>query len=525
MFSQHNESRLFFSRLLYFALAQFGGWDVRKEIRVVFFGVCALCLLLFHLLRRTPGATPVSTLVGWSLMTWLCFAPVQVPNFLYGIEIETFVPGFAVLAAAAVNLSRFSFRAKTLLNTVLAFVATYTFANGMLLWALAWPLSSPNESLGRAKRWWLAFYALLGAISVGVYFIGYHHPPGHPPFVSLVARFRDLAHYLVLWSGNYFASDVANPFLLGVCALILFCFASAYALWTGWRRGDWRTFYPWLLLGAFACATAIITALGRLGFGVEQALDNRYVAFSRFFYIALCGLCFAIYVGRVEQAPPVPRTLLLTNAAWGLVLFALLWAYSWKKFSPFPEEFRKTRTHLLQALRWVGPIPDNPDLALILPQTEVLRERALFLEKEGVLRLRFVHGALAAAVHRAPRAADDVHGELELAQFEPDGTLRVKGWAWLPEQDRRADCVVIGAENSNGNFKPLSVLSAEMKRRDLQGRIGTRQPVRAGFHWAVKTTNLPPETVCISGWAIDERAQKAWPLGRSLQLARDSTNR
>ena len=58
MFSQHNESRNFFPRLLYFTLEQFGGWDVRKEIRVVFFGVCALCLLLLHLLRRTPGATP-----------------------------------------------------------------------------------------------------------------------------------------------------------------------------------------------------------------------------------------------------------------------------------------------------------------------------------------------------------------------------------------------------------------------------------------------------------------------------------
>ena len=46
MFSQHNESRNFFPRLLYFTLQHFGGWDVRKEIRVVFFGVWALCLLL-----------------------------------------------------------------------------------------------------------------------------------------------------------------------------------------------------------------------------------------------------------------------------------------------------------------------------------------------------------------------------------------------------------------------------------------------------------------------------------------------
>src|SRR6266516_2675803 len=35
LFSQHNESRKFFPRLLYFALAALGGWDVRKEMRVL----------------------------------------------------------------------------------------------------------------------------------------------------------------------------------------------------------------------------------------------------------------------------------------------------------------------------------------------------------------------------------------------------------------------------------------------------------------------------------------------------------
>src|SRR5437868_3953395 len=40
LFSQHNESRKFFPRLLYFALAMIGGWDVRKEMTVFFLEVC-----------------------------------------------------------------------------------------------------------------------------------------------------------------------------------------------------------------------------------------------------------------------------------------------------------------------------------------------------------------------------------------------------------------------------------------------------------------------------------------------------
>src|SRR5262245_50511696 len=166
LFSQHNESRKFFPRLLYFALASLGGWDVRKEMRLLFILVCSLCVLLLFLLRRTPGANPISTFLVWGLMVSLCFAPVQVENFLYGIQGEAFFPGTAVVAAAALNVSRFSFRAKALGNLGLAFIANYTFANGMLVWALAWPLPARDEPTSRGCRIrWSALYLIVGAIS------------------------------------------------------------------------------------------------------------------------------------------------------------------------------------------------------------------------------------------------------------------------------------------------------------------------------------------------------------------------
>src|SRR5450432_3047355 len=63
LFSQHNESRKFFPRLLYFALAMIpGGWDVRKEMTVFFLQVCLFSVLLWRLLRRTPGSTSVAAL-------------------------------------------------------------------------------------------------------------------------------------------------------------------------------------------------------------------------------------------------------------------------------------------------------------------------------------------------------------------------------------------------------------------------------------------------------------------------------
>jgi hypothetical protein len=99
-------------------------------------------------------------------MVSLCFAPVQVENFLYGIQGEAFFVGAAVVAAAALNLSRLSFGTKVLGTVILALTATYTFANGMLVWALAWPITESNESTPRKSRiCWYVGYAVVGSVS------------------------------------------------------------------------------------------------------------------------------------------------------------------------------------------------------------------------------------------------------------------------------------------------------------------------------------------------------------------------
>jgi len=513
LLSLHNESRKFFPRLLYFTLAAFGGWDVRKEMRVMFLLVCVLCVLLLILLRRTSGATLVSSLLTWALMVSLCFAPVQVENFLYGIQGEAFYVGTAVVAAAVLNLSRALFPIKVLGNAILALTATYTFAHGMLLWALAWPLAAPNESIRRRSRiWWYITYAVVGITSISCYFIGYHRPSYHPEPASVIGSFGQLCHYFVLWVGRYFASDFGDPLILGIIAVLFFAIAVAFAFETIKRRGDWRTFYPWLLIGAYACATGAITAVGRLGFGVQQALDTRYVAFSLFFYIALFGLYFAIYCCRVRSGSPVLRASFLTNAAWTIALFGLLWAASYKKNLGVLAENHKSRVHLLHTLEWIDPIPDNPDLALVFPYVGTLKEWVTILDKYRILRLPFVHGSLGSAVQQSPPLSDGSYGQIETCNIDAKGALHASGWAWLPGRNRRADCVVIGFEDAAGTFKPITVFETGFVRRDLSRAQHNPYISGAGFEGTVKLPDPVSAELSLKGWAIDFRTQKAWPL-------------
>jgi hypothetical protein len=283
------------------------------------------------------------------------------------------------------------------------------------------------------------------------------------------------------------------------------------------RCGDWRTFYPWLLVGAYSCATGAITAVGRLGFGVQQALDTRYAAFSLFFYIAIVGLYFAIYCSRVRFVSPAFSTSFLTNVMWLIGFATLLWAASYKKSLVVLATNHKYRAHLLHTLEWIEPIPDNPDLALIFPYVGVLRDRVHVLKDNRILRLPFVDGSLASAVQQDPPPSDDSHGKIETCDLDANGKVHVTGWAWLPERNRRADCVVIGSEDAKGVFKPITLLETGVARRDLYIAHNNPYIFRAGFAASVNAANLPDGAVHLKGWAIDVRAQKAWPLASSLR--------
>jgi hypothetical protein len=73
------------------------------------------------------------------------------------------------------NLSGIQFRFKVIITAALALVATYSYANGMLLWLLVIPIQWPPQTAEarpqfKATGRWYAFYTLTAAISVSLYF-------------------------------------------------------------------------------------------------------------------------------------------------------------------------------------------------------------------------------------------------------------------------------------------------------------------------------------------------------------------
>lgn len=513
LFAQHNESRKIFPSLVYLALAKVHGWDVRDAMIVFLLGMGTVAVLLLRLLRRTPGATTISSLAVWVMMIFLCCSPVQFDNYLWGLQFEPLFPALAVLAAAAVSLSRLSFGCKTIANALLALIATYTFANGMLLWVLALPLPSASETIARRRRMcWYAAYLTCAAATIGSYFINYSRPSNHPALLTGTQKVVDLAHYLVLWVGAYFQSSHLSALVPGVIALVIFAATMASMVMLIAQDRNWRAYYPWLLLAAYACISAAVTAAGRLGFGVKQALESRYTIFSLFFYLATIGALYALYCCRIRTGKPLRHNLFLGICGLLVGLAAIAWIWCYRDGLKHLQALHDRNIRLKRALEWIDAIPDNPDLALIFPNVDLLNVRAHTLAEHRVLRVDFASESIAAAIKQTPRALDLSNGHIDACVVGPNRELFITGWAWLPAGRRRADCVVIGCEDSTGRFKPVAVFETGVSRPDVSTFHHVQTMSHSGFASWANSRNFPRGDVKLTAWAIDLKKAEVFPL-------------
>ncbi|CAA9258570.1 MAG: hypothetical protein AVDCRST_MAG42-2600 [uncultured Chthoniobacterales bacterium] len=510
--SQHNESRKLFPRLVYLAVAIATHWDVRIIMALSFALVCGGSVLLYLLARRCCGSPLASACCFAAMNVWL-FWPRQYETFVLSIQGELFVPPFALAAACLVNLSRRPTWWKAGVNATLAHVSTYTVANGMLVWPLAFPIVSAKAQAGAETNpggrqlWPRLAYLAAATASIGCYFYGYQHPPLAPPMVLSVERWPELAAFVGRWLGDL--TLVGAPLVAGTLIALLFTLLAATAIWRCRVNGEWRQHYPFLVLGLYTIVSGCVAAVGRLAFGPEAAMHSRYAPYTAFLYIAAAGLLGSIH-GQIRSRKVA--TLWRAACAIAAVTVLVMGVSAFAKERSLLAETTADRRHLLQVVRWSKAIPANPDLRHLSPYentTAVIRE----LDQLGVLYPPLVDEQLASAVSRPPVDAATTAGALErVALASSAAELLIEGWAQTPEGGVPADCAVIGYETAGAEWKPFTVIETGAKRQDVAARFGSDQLLRAGFKGRVLTAGLPPGELTFRAWSVALDARRAAPL-------------
>jgi hypothetical protein len=527
LFQQHNESRKLFPNLYYLGLvAVTGRWDVKDAMVLMLALACLGSVLLFVLLGRTTTFSLPGRLWAWAILNFVFFCPREYENFLWGIQLEPLAPGVALLAAMLLNLCELHLRWKILANSALALVATYTYANGMLLWVLAAPIY-PGRRLARIQNrsanpaGWYAFYALCSTVSVGFYFYHYVHPAQHPPFAVSLMDTLPLLRFLLSWVGSLFVVPGADPLFFGCFFLVIFAALVVATIRVARRTGNFRRAYPWVVIAGYALLSGAIIASGRMRFGIGSATASRYAVVVVFFYIGLTGLAASLYEVRVTAGHPI-RSGLVFASGLAMGLFTAGWLSSLTTELSRVRVVREERKDLALAVQWIPAIPLNPDLALARVPPNVVAKRAIGLSKYNALRPRFIPQSLASAVRQNPAHGDPSMDMLESARFSDDHRLLLTGTAWLPYRNARADCVVVSYTNSDGGLTPFTVFQPTYKREMFKGRFDVKRLPPNGFAASIDPTNLPMETLTLRAWAVDMRAERTLPLAGAITVHNQS---
>jgi hypothetical protein len=409
---------------------------------------------------------------GTGLAAFCLFCPAQQENFVWGFQVCFVLPQLlATLSFVTLLLYGDESRqppnklpsSKFLVASVLAALgATFSLANGNLLW----PLLVVAALYLRLRMAVVLTFITAGLLSVALYFHHFVHPWQHANPILALRMPVPLLNYVAMYFFSSWAhGDVHGLGIGGLEVLALVGLAILVAVWFAPALPYVRTFRPFaillVLMMSFCLGTALITAVGRVNFGTEQAATSRYQTIALIFWccfgLLLLGSVFSR--PRIQLSPIVAQLCVLAIFVRGAAL----------AHYPFEKAQRHSFPQHAAAAALLADVYDPVPLKEVFPQVDMLLGTVPYMKAN---RLSVFSDDIASELGKpletvyslAP--AGDCAGAAEATSviYDPQGHgLRVLGWAWDIKHRQPASAIVVATD---GVITGLGAVGQE--RPDIQ---------------------------------------------------------
>ena len=149
-----------------------------------------------------------------------------------------------------------------------------------------WPILCGVAILYKLPKKLTFSYLFFSVLVIGIYFITYTTPSHHPSLSKL--NFLDIVTYIPIYLGAIFTHNISLALAIGWVGLVLAGIFLIYWLFIIYPQ-DWL---PWLSIIIYTFGTALMAAVSRSGFGIEQAIASRYGTLPALFWLSLIILIF-----------------------------------------------------------------------------------------------------------------------------------------------------------------------------------------------------------------------------------------
>jgi hypothetical protein len=509
LWKQHNEHRLVIPKLfLLVDLRLFRATQVFLLASV--FVVQLLHLALLGWSMRVLGSWRGDLWrTGVGLAAFCLFCPSQWFNFVLGFQVNFVLLGlFVTLSFVGLLLywirsqepSGSQHAARWLLLSILgALSASYTLANGNLLW----PLLVAAAVLLGFRHSALISLALAGAISTAFYFHDYVSPMVQANATSVKSVPASFFKFAAAYLGSpWVRANQLSAAIIGIVG------AGAACLFVLPFRSYVRTRKAFsvqlVLLLLFCIGTSFVTALGRLNFGTSYALSPRYQTFALLFWCCL-GLLLLETAG-ANQFKRLPLVVMQ------ICLLAIMLRAAYLAKYPIKE----ARSHGFQlnaaSMALLTGVHDWEQLSYTGVKLSYLMNEAPYLQ-QGRLSIYsgYVYSQLGKPLVSVFRLAypDECTGGLESSEnigevSNGPPALRITGWAWDYKHRRPPTSImattggIITGLGAMGDWRPLDKTTRPEVTANYIGYTGYVQGARAAGPVEIYTVlDSSPATACL----------------------------
>ncbi len=145
-----------------------------------------------------------------------------------------------------------------------------------------WPILCAAAVVLRFPRRIIYLYFATSIVVIGIYFLTYK-TPSHHPSLTKINPLKTL-EYIPTYLGGIFSENVIVASIIGIVGLMAVTGFVGY--WLFVKKVDRPEWLPWLSIQIYTLQTALMAAVSRSGFGLEQATASRYATLPALFWMS-----------------------------------------------------------------------------------------------------------------------------------------------------------------------------------------------------------------------------------------------
>ncbi|MGJ5633814.1 hypothetical protein [Nostoc sp. CALU 1950] len=518
-FAQHNEHRIFFPRIIFAIIAFSSKWNIKLENYFSFLLALVNFVFLYKIAASSYNENNKILFHLFNITTCIInFSLIQYENWLWGFQIAwLFINTCLIIAVFILTVPKnFHPNSRLLLASICCFIASFSSAHGLLSWLAVLPSVYLIEGTTKQKKIRFLVWVVLFSFCVAIYFIGYQKPSQHPSIFFLLQQPFITSEFFFTIIGSSFYKNIFPPVVIGLIILFVFLFFNV-TCFKNYQSDFINKANPWISLGWFPILFALITTVGRAGMGIEQAAISRYKTVSILLIISclqLWRLCI-LYKGKDAGK----NTYILFSQSFLVFLIFIFVFSSTNSIIEVQNSFiqRKAGQNCLEIINFLDKsISNSPGncLQFIYPEELQILKLSKTLQKlqfrdfpqniNFLTKVEKFHGFI------------DVPSTTKQAlNLRRSDTLKLLGWAILPEQQEQPPIVLLSHGN-NRSFFATGLIN--LTRPDVATALHSSLYKTSGWEANVSLKSLPAGETVIKGWVYDRKNRQFIQLNNEPKI-------